>query len=111
MVLRRIFPRLIAPLAGVVLVVTLLVSADGRDVPMPPRVRPNPNIAPFQGMGVVEIGIQLDRYRNNVVGLIRLGQPAFVGWPNQIRDEPGVMLWGERSWRKQHESENNVSHE
>jgi len=28
-----------------------------------------------------------------------LNVPAFVGWPNQLRDEPGLMLWGERSWR------------
>ncbi len=52
MVIRRLFPRVIVPLAAVAIVVTLLVSADGRDGPTPPLVRPNPNIAPFQGMGV-----------------------------------------------------------
>lgn len=49
---RRVFPRLIVPVAGAAIVVTLLVSADGRGGPTPARLRPNPNIAPFQGMGV-----------------------------------------------------------
>ncbi len=52
MVLHRVFPRLIVPLAAAAIVITLLVSADGRDGPAPPVLRPNPNIAPFQGMGV-----------------------------------------------------------
>jgi hypothetical protein len=50
--LRRVFPRLIVPVAGAAIVVTLLVSADGQGGSAPARLRPDPNIAPFQGMGV-----------------------------------------------------------
>ena len=50
--LGRVFPRLIVPVASAAIIVTLLISADGRGGPVPPRLRPNPSVAPFQGMGL-----------------------------------------------------------
>jgi hypothetical protein len=53
MFLRRIFPRMAAFAAVAALVVTLFSIAGGREPgPAAPRLRPNPNIAPFQGLGV-----------------------------------------------------------
>lgn len=44
--------RIVVPAAVVTVVVTLLMPADGRGGLDPVRLRPSPNIAPFQGMGV-----------------------------------------------------------
>ena len=53
MLLRRIFPQIAAFAAVAALVVTLFSIAGGREPgPTAPRLRPNPNIAPFQGLGV-----------------------------------------------------------
>ncbi|MEO8423402.1 MAG: hypothetical protein ABI595_05755 [Actinomycetota bacterium] len=50
---RRIFPRVAAFAAVAALVVTLFSAADGREPgPTLPVLRQQPNIAPFQGMGV-----------------------------------------------------------
>jgi hypothetical protein len=50
---RRLFPRVAAFAAVAALVVTLFSAADGREPgPALPTLRQQPNIAPFQGMGV-----------------------------------------------------------
>ena len=50
---RRLLPPIAACAAVVALVVTLLSAADGREPgSRTPTLRPDPNIAPFQGMGV-----------------------------------------------------------
>ncbi|MGZ4131165.1 MAG: hypothetical protein ACXVPR_10135, partial [Actinomycetota bacterium] len=52
MALRPNFPRIAALATLAALVVTIFAMGDGEGGPVPPRVRPNPNIAPFQGLGV-----------------------------------------------------------
>jgi hypothetical protein len=50
---RRIFPPVAALAAVAALVATLFTAADGREPgPTPPTLRQEPNIQPFQGMGV-----------------------------------------------------------
>lgn len=50
---RRLFPRVAALAAVAALVVALFSAADGREPgASAPTLRQNPNIAPFQGMGV-----------------------------------------------------------
>ena len=51
MALRPNFPRIAALATIAAVVVTLFSIADGEGGPVPPRVRPNPNIVPFQGLG------------------------------------------------------------
>jgi hypothetical protein len=51
MALRPNFPRIAALATIAAIVVALLSMANGEGGPVPPRVRPNPNIAPFQGLG------------------------------------------------------------
>ena len=53
MSLRRLLPPIAACAAVIALVITLLSAADGREPgSTAPTVRQDPNIAPFQGMGV-----------------------------------------------------------
>ncbi|MGH2597279.1 MAG: hypothetical protein ACRDH7_15150 [Actinomycetota bacterium] len=52
MAVHRTFPHVVAFAAVAIIVLSALSVADGREQIDVPRVRPNPNIGPFQGMGV-----------------------------------------------------------